>query len=250
MSPEALIASGVSTPALLVFLRLTGFFVSSPFPGALAPVQARLVISAGLAWAFFGSVPSQLPDSLWEAILFEVVLGLLMGFLITLIMHAFAYAGEAVSQQMGLRMPGFVNPVAPNLSLLGSAMAMVMLGFFVIGPGPLRMTVFLHRMFELIPAGSMNGLPTNMDVVVVAGTELFAGALQVGAPLIAAVFAAQLVLAILAKSVPTLNLFVEGPALTTSSGIIGLIASINTYGPLVDRLFLRRIEQIASWFVA
>lgn len=249
MSPELLDWGGISTPSLLVFLRLTGFFVSSPFPGPIAPIQGRLVIASALGWAFATTVPAALPELLWVAVIFEVLFGLTMGYLLTLIMHAFAYAGEAVSQQMGLRMPGFVNPVAPNLSLLGSAMAMLMVGFFVIGPGPLRLVVFLHRMFELVPVGTGTSLPRDLALPVAAGAELFAGALQVGAPMIAAVFAAQLVLAILARSVPTLNLFIEGPALTTTSGIIGMIASINTFGPMVDRLFLRRFEQLAAWFV-
>lgn len=239
---------GLTLPAFLAFLRLTAFFVSSPFPGPLAQPKARLAIAAGLAWAFTGAVPGRVPEDVLGAILFEVVLGLTMGALLSLVLHAFSYAGEAVSQQMGLRMPGFANPLDPNLSLLGSAFAMMMLGFFALGPGPLRLAAFLHRMFELLPVGGGGGLPRSPDIVMAAGAELFAGALQVGAPLITAVFAAQLVLAVLAKSVPTLNLFIEGPALTTSSGVIGIIASINTFSPLIDRLVLRRFEQIAVWF--
>jgi flagellar biosynthetic protein FliR len=103
-------------------------------------------------------------------------------------------------------------------------------------------------MFELVPAGAGGGLGVGSSLVLTAGKELFTGALQVGAPLITAVFAAQLVLAVLAKSVPTLNLFIEGPALTTSAGIVGLIASVNTFAPMIDTLFLRRFEQIAAWF--
>lgn len=242
--------SVASIPMLLVFIRISAFMASSPFPGTLAPSYARLVLSAGLAWAFSGSVPLYQPEILWVAIIRESVLGLSMGFLLALIMHTFAYAGEAVSQQMGLRMPGFISPVSANLSLLGSAMAMLMLGFFAVGPGPRRLVAFLFRMFELVPVGAPWRFPASTEIPVVAGLELFSGALQVGAPLIAAVFAAQLVLAILARSVPTLNLFIEGPALTTSTGVIGLIASVNTFAPLVERLFIRRFEQIAIWFAS
>lgn len=244
------VLGGLNTPSLLAFLRLSAFFASSPFPGALAPARARLAVAAGLAWSFSANIPLQQPKNLSSALIFEVSLGLAMGFLLSLVMHAFAYAGEAASQQMGLRMPGFVNPLDPNLSLLGSAFAMLMLGFFAIGPGPWRLAAFLHRMFEVIPVGSGRSVSSASSIVVIAGGELFAGALQVGAPLIAAVFAAQLVLAVLARSVPTLNLFIEGPALTTSSGIIGLIASINTFTPLIDRLFIRRFEQMAAWFAS
>lgn len=239
----------VSVPSLLAFIRLTAFFVSSPFPGALAGARARLIIAASLGWALAGAVPGETPRDLAGAVIFEASLGLMMGFLLSLVLHAFAYAGEAASQQMGLRMPGFVNPLDPNLSLLGSAFAMVMIGLFAVGPGPLRLVAFLHRMFELVPVGGGAALVARLDLVLDAGADLFAGALWVGAPLITAIFSAQLVLAVLARSVPTLNLFIEGPALTTSTGIIGIIASINTFTPLIERTVLRRFEQIAQWFV-
>ena len=242
------IDSIVSVPALLVFFRLGAFFASSPFPGPLAPGPLRLIVAAGLAWAFSSSVPYSLSGPLWAALISEVLMGLVMGYLLNLVMFAFAYAGEAVSQQMGLRMPGFANPMAANLSLLGGVMAMLMLGFFSMGPGPMRLVVFLYRMFEVVPVGGAWALG-RLELPLVAGHELFAGALQVGGPLIAAVFAAQLVLAILARSVPTLNLFIEGPALTTSSGIIGLIATVNTYGPMAENMISRRFEQIAGWLV-
>lgn len=247
MNGQTLGVAGLSVPTLLIFIRLSAFFVTSPFPGPLAPPPLRLAISAGISWAFAGTVPTGVPDPLWAAVVSEVLLGLSMGYLINLIVHAFAYAGEAVSQQMGLRMPGFVNPLDPNLSLLGSAFVMLALGFFAMGPGPSRLAMFLHRMLEIVPPGTIFVPTTTGAIVVQAGSELFAGALEVGAPLITAVFAAQLVLAILARSVPTLNLFIEGPALTTSTGIIGIIASINTFSPLIDRLVLRRLEQIAIW---
>lgn len=239
-----------SLPALLVFIRLSGFFLSSPFPGRLAPARARLMIAAGLAWGFAPTVPGAEPSVLWASVILEVLLGIVMGYLLTLVMHAFAYAGEAVSQQMGLRMPGFANPVDSNMSLLGGAFSMMMLGFFAMGPGPRRLCAFLYRMFELIPVGAEGTSFASVDALIQAGSELFAGALNVSAPVMAAVFAAQLVLAVLAKSVPTLNLFIEGPALTTGSGIIGLLATVNTFGPLVDRMVTRRLEQIAHWLTS
>ncbi len=242
MSPE------LSLSSLLAFIRLSAFFTSAPFPGPLAAGRARFVIAAALAFGFAGDFPGPPPASLAGAVILEALLGLTMGFLLSLVLHAFGYAGETVSQQMGLRMPGFANPLDPNLSLLGSALIIIALCLFAMGPGPLRLAAFLHRMFEIIPPGSLTEFPKDSRLVLAAGAELFDGTLRVGAPLIAAVFAAQLVLAVLARSVPTLNLFIEGPALTTSAGVVGIIATLNTFAPMFDRLFNRRLEQIGSWF--
>ncbi|MBX2811642.1 MAG: flagellar biosynthetic protein FliR [Myxococcales bacterium] len=237
---------GVELVALFAFLRVGAFFISSPFPGILAPPSIRLIASAGIAWGFSDGLSISNVQNIWLVIISETLLGLAMGFFLSMIMYSFAYAGELVSQQMGLRMPGFVSPVAGDLSLLGSAMSLLMLGFFAVGTGPHMLMLFLYRMFEVIPIGAWE-MPNRLGTVVEVGVELFSGALQIGAPLISAVFAAQLVLAILARSVPTLNLFIEGPALTTSSGIVGLIATAGAYGPLTLKLVSKRFEQIAFW---
>lgn len=239
---------GPILPSLLAFLRLTGFFVSSPFPGQLAPPRGRLIVSAALAFGFAQSIPMQQPQVLWAAVIGEVTFGLSMGFLLSLPLHAFSYAGELTSQQMGLRMPSAINPFQYQLSLLGGAMSMIMLGMFVVGGGPARLVLFLFRMFELVPAGSISGFSAHLDIIVISGAELFSGAINVAAPLITGIFAAQILLAVLARSVPTLNLFIEGPAFTTSAGIIALTASLNTFAPLADRMFLIRMEEIARWF--
>lgn len=236
----------ITLSALLAFIRISAFFVASPFPGRLAPPTIRLIISAGLAWGLSAGLPIAAPVSIWGAVLSEAALGLAIGYLLGLVTYTFAFAGEAISQQMGLRIPGFVSPIGQNLSLLGSAMSMLMIGFFALGDGPRMLVLFHQRMFEIVPPGSWS-MPRNLDIPIVAGLEIFSGALQVGGPMISAVFSAQLVLAILARSVPTLNLFIEGPALTTSTGIIGLIATVGTYGPLTIRMVTRRLEQIAIW---
>ena len=238
---------------VLAFIRLSAFFVIAPFPGPQAPAVARIILAAGLSFALAstGRVPPVAIDSLFGAVISEVLFGLITGYLMILVLHAFTTGGEAAGQQMGLGSPGFSNPLGSQMTLMGSAFTFIAVGLFVLGEGPARVIVFLQRTLELIPPGTFGGLSTSpVNVVAKAGGELFALGISAAAPMITGVFAAQLILAVLARSVPTLNLFVEGPALTVSTGVIGLFASVHTFVPLVDGAFTHRLEAIATWVLS
>lgn len=234
---------------VLIFLRLSAFFVTAPFPGPQTPAMIRVVLAAGLSFGLYeGTHVTPKVGSPAAAVIGEVILGLLSGFLLTLILHAFTTGGEVIGQQMGLGTVGFINPLGPRMTLMGSSFTFIAVGIFVLGEGPGRVVVFLMRSVELLPPGGFLGLMSEpAQIVMQAGQELFLLGIRAAAPMITGVFASQLVLAVLARSVPTLNLFVEGPALTITTGVIGLVASLHTFSPLISGAVVRRLESIAVW---
>ena len=235
---------------LLAFLRLVAFFVSAPFPGPIVPPTVRVMFAAGLAWSLTPESVAPPSGDLWIAALAELALGLSAGFLLSLPLSTFTAAGELVGSQMGLSAPGLSDPYRFHSTIIGSVYTTVALAVFAAGDGPSRVAVFLGRSLELLPPGSATALIPDASWVIGAGAQLMTAAVQVAAPVVTAVFAAQIVLAVLARSVPTLNLFVEGPALTLSAGVLGFVASVHTFVPLVDRIFGARFEELASWLVS
>lgn len=232
---------------VLVFARVSAFFVSAPFPGVVAPPLVRILAAGGLSLAIasgFGPLHAELSLVM---ILREVLLGLGSGFLMTGALVVFTLAGEVSGQQMGLGTPGAVNPaLAGQLTVLGGAFTFIALSIFAVSGGPGFVVAFLYRSFEVFPFSA----PVWFDqpeVVVDLGRILFREAMRAAAPLIAAVFGAQVVLAILARGVPTLNLFIEGPGLTVSAGVLGLLASVHTLRPLVERVFDLHFRAISQW---
>ena len=240
--------SQFSLGTLLVFFRFTAFFVSSPFPGASAPAMARIILAAGLAWAV-GTQPT-FSGSMVELIaglVLEVVFGLAAGFLLTLALHTFATAGEIAGTQMGLATPGFIDPNLPaQLNVMGRVFSFTALGLFVFSGGVENLLAFLFRSVEVIPPGgwfaSVNGLQVSQQ----GGAELFQLGLRVASPIMASVFGAQLLLMVLSKAVPSLNMFIEGPALTVSTGILGLIAAAHTLVPISSDIFIHIFEFMAT----
>jgi flagellar biosynthetic protein FliR len=247
---EALFTRGeVATATLLAFVRLSAFFLAAPVPGTNVPARVRVVLSAALAFAFSSPNPGPEPvGPMWVAAITESILGAAAGFLMTMVLLAFTHAGEQVGSQMGLQQISFVRPLGARVTAFGGFFGIFALALFVLGEGPERMMTFLWRWFEVLPPGTMARGLDGLAIAVSAGRELFVLVLHAGAPMITAVFAAQVVLAVLARAVPTLNLFVEGPALTITTGTLGFLASMHTLLPLVERGFEQRFDELLLWF--
>jgi len=228
------------------FLRLSAFFVVLPFPGRLVPAPAKVALSGTLA--FFLAVEPPEPAFAWTGALLEVVLGFSAGFLLRVVIESFTFGGELAGNQMGLASIGFFNPLETQLSLLGSGFTFLALGLFAAGDGPLHLMVFLSRWFELVPVAEAELFRGMLPVVQRAGTEMFHLAISAAAPMIASIFCAQMVLAVLARSVPTLNLLIEGPSMTIVAGCIGLFASVHTFGTALLRALDLRFEHIIAWW--
>jgi len=248
---ELMAHAQITAGGLLAFLRFVAFFVVSPFPGAATPATARVALAAALAWAFAGDAPLVVSGTqLWVAAAAEILFGLTAGFLFLLVFQTFVMSGEVVGHQMGLGTPGFIDPALNNqVTLMGQTFGFIALGVFALGDGPGLLLAFLQHSVRALPPGVIAGGPSGLAVVTRAGAALFVDGVRVAAPLIAAVFAAQLILAVLARAVPTLNLFVEGPGLTVATGILGFIASIHTFAPLVNQMFAGRLEDVARWLI-
>ncbi len=237
----------ITVAMVLAFIRLGAFFFVAPFPGVRAPGVARIVLAGGMAWAFSARLQPVAESELIACIIFEVVFGLAMGFSVQLVVHAFSLGGEAAGTQMGLGTPSYATPLESSVTVLGSLYTMTALAVFALGDGPSLMFAFLARMLEVIPPGVMTAAVDGQAVTIEAGRELLSLGLRAGAPVVSAVFAAQIVLAIIARAVPNLNMLVEGPTLTIGTGVVGLIASVQTFRPLVDEGFSDRLEDIARW---
>jgi flagellar biosynthetic protein FliR len=241
-----MIGAASAEAIFFAFLRLSAFFVVLPFPGRLVPVPAKVALSGTLA--FFLAVEPTQSSFGWGAAMLEVLLGLAAGFLLRMVVESFTFGGELAGTQMGLASIGFFNPLETQLTLLGSGFTFLALGLFAAGDGPLHLMAFLARWFELVPVAQAHLLSGLLEVVQRVGTEMFELAVSAAAPMIASIFCAQMILAVLARSVPTLNLLIEGPGMTIAAGTIGLFASVHTFGRALLRAFDIRFEQILAWW--
>ncbi len=225
---EAAIVTG-----LLVLIRLAAVIAGLPiFATQGTPPQAVLVASVGATLVIAPTLPvvAVPPDlgTLLVAGIFEVLYGSLLSLGVRVTFTAAGFAGELMGLQMGLAMATLFDPLQrQSTSAIGTLVAWLTgLAFLAMGLH-LRVLEILGRSFDVVPPGEISdGGPLLMDLVEIMGNH-FAMGVQLAGPLLAMVFIINVLVAILARLAPRMNVFFSvGLTATTVAGLLLIWASL------------------------
>lgn len=234
---------------LLYFLRGAGFIFVIPFFSARGlPTQFKVALAGFLAYVFLAINQPLLPAApmpMYEFVpkaVGELIIGLAMGFCVGLVFVAFQFAGNIFGYQMGL---AIVNVLDPNteeqVSLVGEFLFTVVALIFLNLNLHHAFIVFFGRGFEWVPVGGIDAAGFTLDGVARIATSLFITALQVAAPVVAALFMVDFGLGIIARVVPQMNVFLVGIPLKLGIGMFMLAVVVYLLEPVVwrqtDRFF-------------
>ena len=114
----------------------------------------------------------------------------------------------------------------------------LMLLLFLIINGHHFLLNALRSSFIVIPLGTANFTSLVTDQIIAMSTTIFKIALQIGGPILVALFLTSFVMGIIARTVPQMNIFIVGFPLKISVGMLmlGLSLPLFTYvfGKLMD----------------
>lgn len=214
---------------LLVLARVGGIFTSGPvFGNANVAPMVRVAIAVALTFVFL-PLASFSPTGLdlfpfIFALFKELLVGLVMGFLASLMFSAIQMAGSFIDLQMGLGMASMVDPMTKeNHAVISQLYNFAATLLFLAINGHHLMIRGLADSFAVLPLGQMAMSPETAGSMMNLFAAVFVAALKIGAPVVGAVFLTDVALGILARTVPQLNVFVVGfPAKLT----VGLLAVI------------------------
>jgi flagellar biosynthetic protein FliR len=219
---------------LLIFIRMTGLFILSPIFGRNnLPAIFKIGFSFFLAVIFVNvnDIPTVSMSSnitLYALyIIKELIVGLVIGYATYVIMSAIYLAGQMIDMQVGF---GSVNVLDATsniqVPLTSNFYYMYIILIFLTLNGHFFIIEALFRSFEIIPVDMMgfnvNFVPEVIDIM----QQMFEIALRIAAPIIATVFVADVVLGILSRTIPQMNVFQLGMPLKI---IIGLLVIMVTF---------------------
>jgi len=113
------------------------------------------------------------------------------------------------------------------VTILGRMMSIITLLIFLSVNGHLMVIMALKRSFDVIPPYGFSLTPNLMETILVFSKEIFILAVKVAAPVIAILLFVNLSMGVMARSVPQLNMFVIGFAVTILAGFIVLLVSLS-----------------------
>lgn len=218
---------------LLVFSRVTAFTVSSPlFSLQGIPALARTGLGLLIAVLLFAAMP--LPGDLpgrWQEYVFlvakETFAGLTLGIISSMVYNSLRTAGELIDLQTGFGMANLLDPVTgSNTSLLGQYLSTLGILIFLELDGHHMLIRALADSFSLLPLGTGTFAGPLTASVVTVFTGVFALALRLAAPVIAVLLVSDIALALVARTVPQLNVFILG--FPIKAGLAVLLLSLLT----------------------
>jgi len=149
----------------------------------------------------------------------QILIGVAMGFSMRLVFAAFEMAGDLLGLQMGLAFAQFIDPArGTQTPLIGSFLGVLAMLTFLVIDGHLLVIAAVVQSFELIPI-SANLSVVNSQSIALAGSIMFMLALQISLPVMAAVLISNIVLGILARAAPQLNVMSIGFSITIGVGL-------------------------------
>ncbi len=219
----------------LVLTRVSGIVMMSPvFGGSEIPVQVRALLAFSLAVLV---MPTQWTVDIGEprtlvafAILIaaELIIGLALGLGINIFFTGVSLAGELIGQLGGLTASQIFDPTSgdqtPLLSRLLHYLAIAV--FAAVGGLRILMTSLLDT-FETIPLADGNMHTSIAYSLITILTVSFGLAIRMAAPVMVAVLVSMLVMGLLSKTLPQLNLMSVGFGINTTIMYLVMFLSIS-----------------------
>ena len=151
-------------------------------------------------------------------------------------------AGEAVGLQMGLSFAGFFDPDSGQINAVSRLLNTLSLAAFVAINGPLLLLAAAVRSFEVIPpATALTDWLVRVDPAGL-GASLFGLGLTIALPFMALLLFTNLMLGIVSRVAPQLNIFAIGFPVTIGAGLALLALGL----PLLQGPFESIFERVFS----
>ena len=202
---------------LLVMFRVGGLMFATPLLNSLAvPRGVKLLLTAAMALAVFPMTVPHLPTTLTLAsavggLFGELVIGVFMGFCVSLVFLGVQLAAEIVGQQSGLGLGAVFNPMLETSSAeVVQFYYLVAVMVFLAAGGDHALIRTLLDSFTAVPPLAFTVTEDLVSLLTDMLSISFALAIRVGGPMILALLLAFLVLGFISRTVPQLNILTVG----------------------------------------
>ena len=240
------------SPLFWPFIRVLALFSAMPVLGQRSvPVRVRVGLAFLIVVAAQASLPPMPQVALDSPLAFMLIvqnllIGLTLGFAVRAVFAAVEFEGELIGLQMGLNYAGFFDPASGGQ---GTATArffstVVALLFIVIN-GHLLVIAAVVQSFHAFPVAPEPFAFLRALQPQTWGTEVFALGLWIALPLMAMILFVNLVLGIISRVAPQMNVFAIGFPVTLGVGLVGMLFTL----PMMQAPFTMALERMLARFM-
>jgi flagellar biosynthetic protein FliR len=252
MLRQALLAWAVAFA--LVGCRFAGFVLVSPFPGERVPTAQRVGLVTILTLFTASVMPPPagafgLDLSLFPLAAAEVACGLCVAVAFRFVLTAADVMAGGLAQATGLGTPSVLNPAAGTQDTALASFTTLLAILIAVSAGVHRTVLaYLLESFRALPVGTPLAFTGSVPLFVELAGDAISVGVRLAMPLIGLSLVAQIVLAMIARAAPSLQIFSIGFTVLIGSGLLvlatslrevgaGLLRHAGTLEPLLERLF-------------
>lgn len=215
---------------LLIFARTLGLIGTSPLfgdPHVPATWKIGLAFYLAVAVESAGYAGSNAPLSMGQFIvglLIQSLVGAGIGLLASMVFAAVQVAGELADIQMGLSVASLLGPgMASPSGLVSNLYYLIFALWFFAVNGHYAIIMALLDSFRFLPVTGHFAVGPVQGVFLQSFVTLFIVAVQLSAPILFALFLANVSMAAAARAVPQINVFSVGLNVTLLAGLVLLL---------------------------
>jgi flagellar biosynthesis protein FliR len=217
----------------VAMLRPAGMMLIAPlFSANSFPLLLRLLLCVLFAVFTYADIDGSISvvefqENYLAYILFELMIGIIIGFVMQTGFAAALMAGELISNMMGLGFAANIDPsVGQNTAILGQLFSVLLMLTFLLLDGHLFLFGLLSESLLTIPPGIDGISSTSIKSILDFTIYIFSHGILLALPVCAFLFAVNLILSVLARMTPQLNLFALGMPFTVFAGSIFLLLAL------------------------
>jgi len=240
----------------LVMGRIAGIFAATPmFGGKAVPMRIKAAIALAMTLLLYPVIRVKLPElptdsvSLFLLVIRETLIGITLGLVSQAIFAAVEFCGQLVGIQIGFSLVSLFDPsMGTQVSIIAVFQTMLATLLF--------MTLEVHHIFirsivesyQVVPLGSWHMSGPLLQFMTNILTGMFVLGVKLAAPVMVSLLASSVVLGIMSRIFPQMNVFIISMPLNIGVGLLILGSSITIFLHTLERAFGQLSHQIKALF--
>lgn len=229
---------------LMVIARVSAFVMTAPFFNYNSiPARMKAAISIMLSILVIQIHPPaaiSYTGMIGYSILVvkEIVVGLILGFMCNLCMHIVNFAGQLMDMEMGLSMANMFDPATNvQITVTGNIYNYFMMLLLVVTNMHYYIIRAVFDSFAYFNVGEAVYRGSLKDIMVDFMVNYFIIAFRIVLPIFCCMLIINVVLGVLARAAPQMNMFVVGIQIKVLAGLAMLVVLVQTLPTVSDFVF-------------
>jgi len=238
---------------VFVMIRIGATFIAAPVFGAVAvPLTVRVTLSGAIGFLVLAVHPIVPPASIFSVTTVlsaaaEALVGLALGFVLQIAFAAPVIAAEVIGGAMGLGFASSIDPQNGKSSpALGQFFSIMLTLLFLSVDGHLILIDMIVKSYEVLPPGGAWIGVERLKAIAFFGGYAFLAGLLLALPVGFLLLCLNIVVGMISRAAPALNLFSVGLPASLAVGVVALAVGFPAMGDYMVVIIREGLEATQS----